>query len=758
MDDYSQKNRFTEYTIFSALVAFILLTFTVFLALTSSKEADFSFTGIAWLMKNSPLFLMILFYTILFPAMVRFLKHHNQKLMDDKQSIITKEKKRIEQVTQFTQQLIHNNFDIEFKKTGERDVLGDTLMNLRDTLKANEENDQKLRKAEEERNWLAEGLAHFSETLRNHINEPEELAFQVVKDLTKYVNGIQGGFYVLDDSNMNNRFFSLSAFFAYDRKKFADQKIKWGDGIIGTCALEKKTINLKSVPESYITVTSGLGEANPDNLIVVPMLYEDQIYGVLEFASFSKFEPNHIALIEKTAESVGATISAIKTNQRTARLLEESNAQTQALTSHEEEMRQNMEELQATQEESTRQSIRLVQIEEALKRNIIHAEFSYDGRFISGNNLFYIKFEYSNDLKIEGKHISEIISEDMRNDFKEVLGNLLKDRKPFKGYLKHVTRTGKDLWVMATLSLSVLEDKTIDKIILLGIDSNEEREQAQKNETIIHSVNTTNLQAIFDLNGNLIECNENFTQRFQLSRKDIKSIVLYDLIHPIEHDSFNKKWDALIHGTSYYGTIRAKSQKTDQIWINGSFNTTTNTAHEIDRIIFIGNDISHEKQLEQELHDAQETLKKQERQIKDAEKEISGRVRETKAEIMHQFKEIERIKNLNEKMLDESLDAIISTNQENKIVFFNKAAEDLWEMKREEILNEDIGVLFPEVLTEKDELLGSFIRPGNQKITGKRQKGIIINKNGIEKPVSILLTKGRVDNENAYMAFIQPVI
>jgi PAS domain S-box-containing protein len=171
--------------------------------------------------------------------------------------------------------------------------------------------------------------------------------------------------------------------------------------------------------------------------------------------------------------------------------------------------------------------------------------------------------------------------------------------------------------------------------------------------------------------------------------------------------------------------------------------------------VFIGVDISHEKKLEAELHNALETLKKQERQIKDAEKELSNKVRETKTELLNQFKEIEKLKNLNEKMLEETTDAVITTGQDNRIIFFNKAAESLWQINREELLDQDIGILFPESLTEKDEILGSFVRPGDHKITGKRKKSVITDKVGKEKSVLVLLTKARVDNENAYMAFFQ---
>ncbi len=115
----------------------------------------------------------------------------------------------------------------------------------------------------------------------------------MIKELTKKVNAIQGGFYMLDDTDKLNRFFNLIAFFAYDRRKFADQQVKGvGDGLIGTCAMEQKVIHLKTIPDSYISVTSGLGESNPESLLIVPMQYENEIYGVLEFASFHKFEPD----------------------------------------------------------------------------------------------------------------------------------------------------------------------------------------------------------------------------------------------------------------------------------------------------------------------------------------------------------------------------------------------------------------------------------------------------------------------------------
>jgi len=93
-------------------------------------------------------------------------------------------------------------------------------------------------------------------------------------------------------------------------------------------------------------------------------------------------------------------------------------------------------------------------------------------------------------------------------------------------------------------------------------------------------------------------------------------------------------------------------------------------AHEVESIVFVGQDITHEKQLEEEVRSQAETLKKQEKMLRDAEKELVSKLRDTRAELMGQFRETERIKNINEKTLEDMPDAVITTSSDNRIVFF----------------------------------------------------------------------------------------
>jgi GAF domain-containing protein len=142
--------------------------------------------------------------------------------------------------------------------------------------------------------------------------------------------------------------------YAYDKKKYIDKKLHVGQGLVGQAVMEKDTIYITHIPANYVQITSGLGEATPRSVIIVPLKTNDHVMGAIEVASFEKLEKHEIEFLEKLTESIAASIGSIRTNERTREMVNQLQQQTEQMRSQEEEMRQNMEELSATQEEMIR--------------------------------------------------------------------------------------------------------------------------------------------------------------------------------------------------------------------------------------------------------------------------------------------------------------------------------------------------------------------------------------------------------------------
>ena len=125
--------------------------------------------------------------------------------------------------------------------------------------------------------------------------------------------------------------------------------------------------------------------------------------------------------------------------------------------------------------------------------------------------------------------------------------------------------------------------------------------------------------------------------------------------------------------------------------------------------------------------------------------------------MQNQYKEIEKTKIRNERTLEGALDAIITTSHDNKILFFNKAAEEMWGFKKEDVLDKEIKMLFSEKQIGENNFISQYTLGGDNKIIGSRKEIKITTKKGDEKPVLILLSKAHVDNEITYTAFIQNI-
>jgi len=246
--------------------------------------------------------------------------------------------------TEFATAIGNYQLDISLEPKSEQDKLVIALLNMRDKLK-------KVDEETERRNWMNSGIALFNDILRTQFDTFEEFAYQITYNIVKILDLNQLGFYSLhEDENTGRQYLKRDACYAYDRRRFEEHIVDLDEGLLAQAVLEKDSIYLTDVPEDYIRITSGLGDAPPRNIFIVPLIAEQKIFGVMELASFRKLQDFEIEFIKKIAESVAATIATVRINEQTKLLLANAQEYAQKMQAQEEEMRQNVEELASTQE------------------------------------------------------------------------------------------------------------------------------------------------------------------------------------------------------------------------------------------------------------------------------------------------------------------------------------------------------------------------------------------------------------------------
>jgi len=289
---------------------------------------------------------LIVITFIILGAMVYRLQSDNDRATTNSKVQIERQEKAVTSLTGFIESISSGDYSIDLVLEGDAN-LSNSLVVMRDKLRKNADDDKK-------RNWSTTGLAQVGEILRASTGTTTELYDNIIKFVVKYTRSNQGGLFILNEETENKKFLELVGCYAFERKKHLTKQVSIGEGLIGQCFLEGQRIYLVEVPTEYISITSGLGGANPNALLIVPLRVNDKIYGVLELATFGKYDDFEIELVEKLAESIGSTISTVRVNESTRLLLERTQQQAEEMRAQEEEMRQNMEELEATQEEMRR--------------------------------------------------------------------------------------------------------------------------------------------------------------------------------------------------------------------------------------------------------------------------------------------------------------------------------------------------------------------------------------------------------------------
>ena len=264
----------------------------------------------------------------------------------------------------------------------DRDRLGLSLVAMRNGLRKAHELQEQRDLDTERRTWTNQGLADFSEILRKHADNFEELCDDLLSSLLRFLGAEQGAIYLLDSAlyaDTRQQEYYLKTVFAWGRKRSREVRIARGIGLVGACAMERELLFITDVPASYPSIPAAVGEAKPKCLVLIPLLHEGSTIGVIEIASFRVFEPYQLEFLKLLSVSVASSIFSVQIGAQTRALLQQSQEQAEKLKAKEEELRQNLEEMAATQENAELLSSAFHNLVESLASTMNFVEYDTEG-------------------------------------------------------------------------------------------------------------------------------------------------------------------------------------------------------------------------------------------------------------------------------------------------------------------------------------------------------------------------------------------
>jgi CHASE3 domain sensor protein len=288
----------------------------------------------------------------------KYLFNPNEKVEDSKlnaDQIIDSLIKNLRKASGFISNIAKGNFDVKWeglhegnREANKENLAGELLQMREQMLKVKEEDKIRL--------WATEGVSKFAELVRQNQDDIKVLADRITSEVVKYLGANQASLFFAEDKGNSEIVLELYGCYAYDRKKHLNKTIDPGEGLVGQVYLEKEITYITDIPQNYVRITSGLGQATPGSLVITPLKFNERVEGVLEIASFKKFHQHEFDFLIKIGEILASAIVTSRSSSEMKVLMENLQAQSEEMKAQEEEMRQNMEELQATQEEMHRKA------------------------------------------------------------------------------------------------------------------------------------------------------------------------------------------------------------------------------------------------------------------------------------------------------------------------------------------------------------------------------------------------------------------
>ena len=389
-------------------------------------------------------------------------KYHSEfnEIIDD----INKISDNLKEISQVSLDIAQGHIDKRITVKNENDVLAISVNKIAENLKQSII-DRKLKEENTDRQlWMRRGRFEVAEAERVSSGNPEDLAFNLVRSIVNYTNAVMGGIYTYDEEF---EIVEFVAAYAYGNRKLIKKVFKKGEGLVGTCVVERKKIELNKVPDDYLKISTGLGSGSPGYLVIIPVFFQDKINSVIEIAFYNKPEDHVIEFIEQLSDSIGGWMDASSKKNKTIELLRISTEQTKLLAEKEELLSSKIIELQKVQNEIAVKNAEYESMLRAVNHSVMTVKYTLEGILLEANEVYVQTMGFQIEELI-GMNVFDLVK-GQEEDLKIIIEKVNNGETVTK-QVKRLTKSGDEKWLSATYTPYINSDGSINGVSFFAVE------------------------------------------------------------------------------------------------------------------------------------------------------------------------------------------------------------------------------------------------------------------------------------------------
>ncbi|MCS6790564.1 MAG: PAS domain S-box protein [Bacteroidia bacterium] len=555
---------------------------------------------------------------------------------------------------------------------------------------------------------LMRSLASFSEILKES-QTIAQLAERTIALLCRELNVHMGALFVRRGDVL-----TLEGSYAYDLSSGRGRQFHLGEGFVGQVALEKKILRIHPVPPSYLRLRSGLGEASPHTLLLLPLIFQEESYGVVELASLEAVPPLMEPFLQKTSEHIGAAVANFISREKLTQLLEEEQNLRRVLEEKQKELLRSTELMEEAQHKLIESQTRLTSQISAIRSAALVVELDAGGRILFANDAFLTATGYVFS-RLQHTFFNEWVGD---HDLAISLQEALAQSRIWQGLVPIRASSGGLLWLR--LTLAPLQGMETAGYIGICFDSTREKAQEEElrrmleqtlaqeeqmretnrqlqslNEELLRTqtelrgqiaaVGNSAIVSETDLQGRIIRVNELFLQIYGYKTEEVLGQNHRILKSGHQSDEvFEEMWATITQGKVWRGEVRNRSKTGQYYWILLTITPVLSAEGKVLKYIGVGFDITAQKRQEEELRSALELSRTQQQELRLYTQQLQAaheEMRRTQVELRGQINAVHNA-------------AIVAeTDPEGRITFVNDAFCAISGYTREELLGGSHAIL-----------------------------------------------------------------